>query len=178
MEAKILRGILYFTPEGGAEFEIGLVQKVSFSVEATETKVMDKSQSEDRTFDIQAVSSTSKLTYETKDVKKEILAQALRATSSDITYEIGEELPDGSTATAQTVITRLSADPTTRIVGKFRFVSTVATADGTPQLTIPKASVKATGSLELINDDFVSIPFEGEAMLPDTAEKIYYLDYM
>lgn len=180
MQAIIPRGKLYFTLEedGAVEFEIGLVQKVSFSTDTTEAKVMDKSAAADRTFDVATTSATSTLSYETQDVKPEVLAQALRAKIEDITYEVGDELPDGTTATEQTTIKRLTGDPMTQMKGKFRFESSVATTDGYPQLTIPSAFVKPDGTFDLIADDFISLSFKGEAMLSATNEALYYLDYL
>lgn len=164
-------GKLYFTPlqkDGtlGTEFEFGEIQtgELNFDVEKKEAF------SKDRTIKqmVEQVVTDIKATFKfnTQKVNKENLVLARMGTEEEITYESGDELPDGTTATDAGTYTKIKMAENPIIKGQLRFVGD---EDGAkkPVLVIHSAVLAPAGGFNYIADEFATLEFEAAVLKTD-----------
>ena len=78
------------------------------------------------------------------------------------TFAISDELPDGTTATAETIIDVVNAGTVSTINGELKFVADVPAGKKKPVLVIFSAAIMPNSDISLIADDFASLSFEGD----------------
>lgn len=167
-------GKLYFTPKGGAEFEIGEIQSASVEISSETKDALNK----DKVISLKVAkvvtSVSATLKFETQITNAKNTAMFMLGTEDTETFETGATLPDGSTATAQTTIPVLKAGTNPLIEGAFRFVGDDA-GDAVPVLQIPYAVVSPEGSFGYIVDDFTKLSFNGEILQDENG--VFYKEY-
>ena len=103
-------GKFYWKPLGGTDWvEIGETQGGSINTTVEKKEAHDKSSVLNKVVAVVATAVSATIKFDTNIHSKENLELYMLGTSEDITYEIGDELPDGSTATAQIVIPRITS---------------------------------------------------------------------
>ncbi|PLY04882.1 MAG: hypothetical protein C0625_15330 [Arcobacter sp.] len=83
----------------------------------------------------------------------------LLGSSTTEDFVIGDELPDGSTATVDVTIPKITAGDTPLVAGSLRFIGD---EDGPkkPVIMIPSVVITPSGDLPLIVDDFAKLSFD------------------
>ncbi len=165
-------GKFYWKPLGGTDWvEIGETQGGSINTTVEKKEAHDKSSVLNKVVAVVATAVSATIKFDTNIHSKENLELYMLGTSEDITYEIGDELPDGSTATAQIVIPKISAGTDPIKKGSIRFVGD-ADGDEQPITICNDVVVMPTGDRELIGNDFTALSFEG-VVLKDSNGLLY-----
>ncbi|MGB3751874.1 MAG: hypothetical protein WA945_09930 [Arcobacteraceae bacterium] len=166
-------GKLFFTPKDGSEYEIGEVQSAEIEI-STETKdAMNKDQVINKKVAKVVTSISASIKFETQITNAANTAMFMLGSEDSETFAIGDDLPDGTTATAETVIPVITAGTNPLIEGSFKFVGD-EDGDKKPVLIVPSAVVTPSGSVGYIVDDFTKLSFAGEILEEDG---VFYKEY-
>lgn len=155
-------GKLFFksSASGSTEVEIGEVQEATFSISPTTKDAFSKDEVIKVLLEkvVTEITATIKFTTQVRDAKN--MALALLGTASTETFAVGALLPDGTTATASTVVPVIAAGTTPIVSGQLKFVGD-AKGPKKPILLIYNAVLTPSGDIGYITDDFSVLSFEG-----------------
>lgn len=99
------------------------------------------------------------LKFSTQNVDKDNLALALYGTQGVTVYAIGDTLPNGEVAAAETTVPTISIGTSSIIEGRFTFISNAGTDKiKRRKWTFHKVSLSMEGDFALMSDKFVTIP--------------------
>lgn len=170
-ERYIGGGKLYFTPllkngTQGEEFEIGEIQEATLSISTETVDAISKDNVMQKVVEKVVKSIGGSLKFTTQKITDKNKTMALLGTSTEETFDIGDTLPDGTTATKQLTIPVIKVADNPLIEGQFRFVGD---GDGEykPVLLIYNASVIPSGDISYITDSFATLGFEGAVLETD-----------
>jgi len=136
-----------------ANFNIGVVTKDAFSKDETMKKLVEKVATE--------ITATIKFTTQIRDAKN--MALALLGTTTTETFAVGSLLPDGTTATASTIVPVINAGTTPIMSGQLKFVGDAKGAKK-PILLLFNVVITPTGDIGYIVEDFTTLSFEGAVL--------------
>ncbi|MFA9238292.1 MAG: hypothetical protein ACEQSQ_00200 [Candidatus Paceibacteria bacterium] len=158
-------GKLFFksSVSGSTEVEIGEVQEATFNIGVTTKDAFSKDETMKKLVEKVAteINATIKFTTQIRDAKN--MALALLGTASTETFAVGALLPDGTTATAITVVPVINAGTTPIVSGQLKFVGD-AKGVKKPILLIYEAVITPTGDIGYIVEDFTTLSFEGAVL--------------
>ncbi|MGE4517318.1 MAG: hypothetical protein AB7D96_10705 [Arcobacteraceae bacterium] len=153
-------GKLYFTPVGGgAEFEIGEVQEATINTSVEFAEAWSKDSVMAKLVERVAKKIDASGKFSTQKLNLKNTAMFMLGTETTETFEIGETLPDGTTATAQVVIPKITAGNKPVVEGQLKFIGD---EDGAkkPVIVIPSVVLTPSGDLPLIVDEFAKLSFD------------------
>ena len=163
-------GRLYFTPVvngvPGTEFEIGEIQSASLNFNVTTVDAFSNANVMKVLVAKVVKDITSTIKFSTQKIDLENTSMAMLGTSETETFAIGDTLPDGTTATAETIVPVIKAGENPLIEGKLRFVGD-EDGDTKPVLIIYNAVITPTSDMNYISDEFTKIEFEGAVLKTD-----------
>lgn len=164
-ERYIGGGKLFFTENkvGAIEVEIGEVQSASLKIGVETKDAFSKDSTMKKLVEKVATAITATITFETQITNAHNTAMAMLGTSNTETFEIGDTLPDGTTATAQTVVPVIEVGTKPIIEGQLKFVGD---EDGAkkPVLVVFNTVITPTGDIGYIVEDFTKLTFEGAVL--------------
>lgn len=180
IERYISGGKIYFAElEGGTygtEFEIGELVEATIEPNREYAEAFNRDNGQKVLAEKVLKQEDYTCAFKSQNINATNLGLALGAEVETITYEVGDKLPDGSTATVTGTYKRIDAGSKAVIVGRIRFVSAPQT--GKKRITeLPKAHITLSGSIALMSEDFATLDFEASAMKDDTSGK-YYIEYI
>lgn len=171
VERYIGSGKLYFTPEGGSQVEIGEVEDVSFSISVEYAEALSGGKVLKRLSEKVATKITSKVSFKTKNLNKENLALSYMGEVTTENFNVGDELPDGTTATVATTVDVIKGGTRSSINGELKFVADVPAGKKRPVLLIYSAAIMPSADIALVANEFASLNFEGDVY--DTANGFF-----
>lgn len=161
-------GKLFFKENkaGSTEVEIGEVQSASLKIGVETKDAFSKDSTMKKIVEKVATAITATITFETQITNAHNTAMAMLGTNKTETFAIGSTLPDGSTATAETVIPVIEIGTKPIIEGQLKFVGD---EDGAkkPVLLVFNAVITPTGDIGYIVEDFTKLSFEGAVLETD-----------
>lgn len=161
-------GRLYFkaNKDGATEVEIGEVQSATLKVGVETKDAFSKDQTMKKLVEKVAIAINATISFETQITNAHNTAMAMLGSENTETFEIGETLPDGTIATAQTVVPVILVGTKPIIEGQLKFVGD---EDGAtkPVLLIFNAVITPTGDIGYIVEDFSKLTFEGAVLKTD-----------
>lgn len=177
-ERYIGGGKLYFKDKksGSTEVEIGEVLSANLKIGVETKEAFSKDTTMKKIVEKVATAITATITFETQITNAHNTAMAMLGTISSETFAVGAKLPDGSTATAQTVIPVIDIGTKPIIEGQLKFVGD---SDGAkkPILLVFNAVITPTGDIGYIVEDFTKLSFEGAVLKTDDGyAKEYRMD--
>lgn len=176
----IAGGTLYFTPwENGAygtEIQIGEVKNFSLKVTAESKEAMAQDTGPELTVEEVVVGQSAEVSWKTQNLNKENRAMAHMGTLTTETFAVGDTLPDGTTATAETTIDKIVGLGKTQLTGRLRMVSAPINASARrPVLIVYRSSVRPSGDTAYIGKDYAALEFAGKAQKTDSG---YFDEYI
>ncbi len=161
-------GKLFFTPVGvgATEVEFGEVQEAKLKFNVTTKDAVNKDQVIAKKVAKVVTAVDATIDFTTQITNAHNTAMAMLGTLESETFEIGDTLPDGTVATAQTVIPVIKAGEKPLIEGELKFVGD-EDGDAKPVLLIYNAVITPTGDIGYIMDDFTKLSFSGEVLKTD-----------
>lgn len=161
-------GKVFFTPKGESqEYEIGEVLEFNASQDVTTAEAINKDSSMQYTVAKVVTGMKGKIEFKTQNINPKNLAMAFLGTYKDVTIAVGEKLPDGSTAAAETTITEISAGTKPLFLGAIKFVGD-RDGDKAPVFEVYEAYISPNGGFNYMSNEFVTLSFSGEiAKTPD-----------
>ncbi|RBQ28415.1 hypothetical protein [Aliarcobacter vitoriensis] len=161
-------GKLFFTENkiGASEIEIGEIQEASLNVGVETAEAFSKDNTMKKLVEKVPTNITGSLKFTTQKINLNNMAMAMLGTLTDEEFDIGEVLPDGTTATTLTTVPVIKIGEKPIIEGQFRFVGD---EDGAfkPVLVVFNAAVTPSGELPYITDNFATLSFEGAVLKTD-----------
>jgi hypothetical protein len=163
-------GKVYFTPleNGtlGTEYEIGEVQSASLSFNVTTVDAFNRDQTMKKLVAKVATGVDAVVKLETQITNAKNTAMAMLGTEDSETFAIGDTLPDGTTAAAETTIPVIKAGEKPIIEGQLKFVGD-EDGDTKPVLLVFNAVMTPSGDIGYIMDDFSKLSFDGAVLKTD-----------
>lgn len=160
----------YFTPYEngafGAEFEIGEIKDFSLKVGSTTKEAMSQDTGPELSVEEVNVAPTAEVSFSTQNLNKENRAMAHMGTLTTETFAIGATLPDGTTATEETVIDKIVGLDKLQLRGQLRIVSAPINGEASgkrPVLIVYMCSVRPSGDNNYIVTEYTKLPFSGKA---------------
>lgn len=180
IERYVGGGKLFYTPYQngayGTEIEIGDVYDVFLNVGADTAEAFSQSSGPELLVEDAVVAVNSMFKYKTKNVNKENMAMATMGTLTTETFAISDTLPDGTTATEETVVDKIIGLDKPLQLGKYRVVGEPLNDTAKrPVLVVHLASVKPTEDVAYVSKEFMNLGFEGKVR--DTADG-YFDEYL
>lgn len=155
-------GKLYFksSVSGSTEVEIGEVQEATFTIGVSTKEAFSKDEVMKTLLEkvVTEITATVKFTTQVRDAKN--MALALLGTATTESFASGSLLPDGTTATATTLIPVINAGTTPVISGQLKFIGDAKGAKK-PILLIYNAVITPSSDIGYIVEDFSTLSFEG-----------------
>jgi len=157
-------GRLFFKEEGATDYiEIGGVQDFSYNISVETVKALDKTSCTTTTSKVNAKSVGGSVTFTTQNIIKENLRLALFGKASVVNYDVGDELPDGTTASEAVAVDKIEAGKKPVIEGAIKFVG--SPCDGkTPVYDFYRVVLSPNGDISPLSEDYMNIPFSGEML--------------
>jgi hypothetical protein len=155
-------GKLFFKENktGATEVEIGEVQSATLKIGVETKDAFSKDTTMKKLVERVATAINATISFETQITNVHNTAMAMLGTSTNETFAIGDELPDGTTATASTVVPLIKVGTKPIIEGQLKFVGDEDGAQK-PILVIFNAVITPTGDIGYIVEDFTKLTFEG-----------------
>lgn len=152
-------GKMFFTPDGGVEAEIGEIQDATISNSVEFAEAFSKDTVMKKLVERVAKSLSASGKFTTQKLNLTNTSMYLLGTESTETFETGEELPDGTTATEQVIIPKITAGDNPVVAGALKFVGD---EDGPkkPVIKIPSVVLTPSGDLPMIVDEFAQLSFD------------------
>ena len=161
-------GKLFFTENkvGATEVEIGEVQSATLKIGVETKDAFSKDSTMKKLVEKVATAINATITFETQITNAHNTAMAMLGSASSETFAIGDTLPDGTIATASTVIPVIEVGTRPIIEGQLKFVGD---EDGAkkPVLLVFNAVITPTGDIGYITEDFTKLAFEGAVLKTD-----------
>lgn len=155
-------GKLFFksSVSGSTEVEIGEVQEATFNIGTTTKDAFSKDEVIKVLLEkvVTEINATIKFTTQVRDAKN--MAMALLGATATETFAVGALLPDGTTATASTVVPVINIGTTPIVSGQLKFVGDAKGAKK-PILLIYNAVITPSSDIGYIVEDFSVLSFEG-----------------
>ena len=168
----VSRGTVFFKRDGDADYrEIGIVKDANLELSSDNTDVFDKSATTTQLAAKIPIKEGAKFTFETQDASIVNLALFLNCDITEETIASGNALPDGTSATASTVVKTLTPTNAKIVTGALKFVSSNVTSDGHGTLELFKIHVQATGGLAFISDEARSLKFECDVLRDENGKR-------
>lgn len=139
-----------------ATLKIGVETKDAFSKDSTMKKLVEKV----------ATAINATITFETQITNAHNTAMAMLGTQGSETFAIGDTLPDGTIATAQTVVPVIEVGTKPIIEGQLKFIGD-EDGEKKPVLLVFNAVITPTGDIGYIVEDFSKLTFEGAVLKTD-----------
>lgn len=180
VERYIGGGRLYFTPyvnnSYGAEVEIGEVKDFKLSITTETADALSKDTGMSITVEEVTKAVDTSVSFTTQNLNKENVAMALMGTLTTETFAIGDTLPDGTVAAAETTVDKITGAAKTQLQGKLRMVSEpINDSAKRPVLVAHVATVRPSDGREYIVDDFSSLGFDGKILKTNAG---YFDEYL
>lgn len=167
-ERYIGGGKLFFTENkvGATEVEIGEVQSATLKVGVETKEAFSKDTTMKKLVEKVATAINATIAFETQITNAHNTAMAMLGTSTTETFAIGDTLPDGTVATAETIVPVIEVGTRPIIEGQLKFVGD---EDGAkkPVLLVFNAVITPTGDIGYIVEDFTKLAFEGAVLETD-----------
>jgi len=165
-------GKSYWTPwDGtayGAEVEIGEIKNVSLKLSSTTADATSMDSGIAKKVDKVVTAIDGVTSFTTQNMNKENMAMAMLGELSTETFAIGDDLPDGTVATVETIIPVIIGGVVPKIEGKLRVVSVNVAGTTNPVLEIPMLSLTPSGDIrEYFADKHATLGFDGEIIETD-----------
>ena len=164
-------GKIFFSPmkkDGtlDTEFEIGECQsgELSFNVEKKEAFSKDRSIKQMVEQIVTNIEATFK--FSTQKLKTENLVLAKMGTKEEITYAIGDTLPDGTVATKAGKYTKIKMAENPIQKGKLRFEGD-EDGDSKPILLLHSVALSPASGFNYFTDEFATLEFEAAVLKTD-----------
>jgi len=169
-------GEIWFKKEGAGDFtKIGEIQSAKISTNVEKKETFDKSSTMKKIVDMCAKSVNATITFDTRKLNKHNMAMHMLGEEETETFAIGDTLPDGTVATAETTIPVIKAGVNPLIKGAVKFIGD-DDGDERPVLVCEYCVITPSGDRELIGEDYVGISFEGAVLVDD--EGMLYKEYL
>jgi hypothetical protein len=167
-ERYIGGGKLFFKENkaNSVEVEIGEVQTATLKIGVETKDAFSKDKSMKKLVEKVATAINATITFETQITNAHNTAMAMLGSVDSETFAIGDTLPDGTVATAETVIPVIEVGTRPIIEGQLKFVGD---EDGAkkPVLLVFNAVITPTGDIGYITEDFTKLAFEGAVLETD-----------
>ena len=167
-ERYIGGGKLFFKENkaGSTEVEIGEVQSATLKIGVETKDAFSKDTTMKKLVEKVATAINATIAFETQITNAHNTAMAMLGSANSETFAIGDTLPDGTVATASTVIPVIEVGTRPIIEGQLKFVGD---EDGAkkPVLLVFNAVITPTGDIGYITEDFTKLAFEGAVLKTD-----------
>lgn len=182
--ATILRyiagGRLYFTPYAdgtyGTEIEIGEVKEFTLQNSVTNVEALSQDTGPETVVEDVVTKTDVQVSFATQNLNPDNRAMAHLGTLTAEVFAIGDTLPDGTTATAETTVDKIVGLGNTKLRGKLRVVSEpINDATKKPVLVVYLCSVRPSAAGDYIVTDYAQLKFEGKAQKTDSGVFDEYL---
>lgn len=152
-------GKVFFTPTNGTEFEVGEIQEATITNSVEFAEAFSKDTVIKKLVERVAKSINASGKFSTQKLNLTNIAMFVLGKEGSDTFEIGDELPDGTTATEQVVIPKITAGDNPVIDGSLKFIGD---EDGPkkPVIVVPSVVLTPSGDLPLIVEEFASLSFD------------------
>ncbi|WP_418180744.1 hypothetical protein ACNSOL_01355 [Aliarcobacter lanthieri] len=164
-------GKIFFTPikkDGtlGDEFEIGECQtgELNFNVEKKEAFSKDRVIKQLVEQVVTNIDATFKFT--TQKVNNENLVLAKMGVKEEITYAVGDTLPDGTIATSSGTYTKIKMAENPIQKGQLKFIGD-EDGDSKPVLILFSVALAPSTGFNYFTDDFATLEFEAAVLKTD-----------
>jgi hypothetical protein len=156
---------LYNGTDYDAEVEIGEITEAKVSITQNYAEAFSKDTGISKKVDKVATSTDAKVTFTTQNINKENLRMAMFGVVGTETFAIGDTLPDGTVAAAETTIDFIDGGKLSKIEAKLRIVGTNVTDGKNPVMMIHHAVITPTGDArDYFADNHSTLGFEGEIL--------------
>ncbi len=157
-------GKIYFTPKGeDVEREIGECQSATVSIEVETKDALNRDDCMAKKAAKAVTAINGKIEFSTQNINADNMAMSMLGKVEDISFVVGDVLPDGSTASAQTTLKRIRAGQNPIFEGKVKFVGDEC-GDEKPVLVVYNAILTPSGNFEYISDEYQKLSFSGEIL--------------
>ncbi len=167
---------LYNGTDYDTEIEIGEVKEAKVSVTQNYAEAFSKDTGISKKVDKVATSTDAKVSFTTQNISKQNLAMAMFGTLETETFNAGDKLPDGTTATEATTLDVIKGATKSKIEAKLRIVGKNVTDGYSPVMLIEHAVITpADDARDYFADNHATLGFEGE-ILEKNGE--YFKEYL
>lgn len=171
-------GRLYFERYNGTDYdpkiEIGEVKKATLKVAVTYKEAYVKDDGVQKKVEKVPVETGASFNYTTQNVNVENVAMAMMGIVGTESFDVGDTLPDGSTATEAIDIPVIRGGAETKVEGRLTFVGkNIASGDHPVCLMHHVVTTPAGDARDYYADDFNNVGFENEIIKLDTENELF-----